>query len=188
MRSDHQKRIDEFMRLANQDLPAKPTVPTSSVAVLRAAIMFEELLETIEQGLGCDVLVRVGDQVLTLPLASISFASMRPPDLEQIADGVADISVTAIGTASACGIAMEPILEEVDASNLRKFELPKCPRCDREMIHESDGAYTCQDHTTEGAVGPYKRADGKWVKAPDFVGPDIDRCLREQQDGGGLQA
>ena len=46
-RSEHQQRVDEFMRLAKQNLPAVPTEPSEEVRLLRAKLIFEEAVETI---------------------------------------------------------------------------------------------------------------------------------------------
>jgi predicted HAD superfamily Cof-like phosphohydrolase len=46
----------------------------------------------------------------------------HPPDLVEIADGCADISVVTIGTLVACGIPDKGLLELVDDNNLNKFK------------------------------------------------------------------
>ena len=142
MRSEHQKRIDLFMHHAGQAMPALPCVPSAEVRLLRAALIIEEALETID-ALGFCVETMINDfrQEMTKP---ILIAHDRGPNLEQIADGCADLSVVTIGTLSACGIDDIPLLAEVDESNLRKF-----------------------------GEGAYKREDGKWMKPPDWQPPDI---------------
>ena len=82
---------------------------------------------------------------------ALFFRSDGDADLVAIADGCADISVVTIGTLSACGISDNPILTEVDKNNLTKF-----------------------------GPGSYRREDGKWMKPPDFVGPDLVKVLKEQ--------
>lgn len=68
----------------------------------------------------------------------------KDPDIEGIIDGCADLSVVTIGTLAALGVDDEPVLKEVDEANLRKF-----------------------------GPGSYRREDGKWMKPPDFVPPDV---------------
>lgn len=75
----------------------------------------------------------------------------KPPDLVLAADGLADIVVVTCGAAVALGIELGPITAEVIAANRRKF-----------------------------AAGASMRADGKFVKPPDFVPPDIAGALRRQ--------
>lgn len=156
MKTEHQQRVEKFMRLAGQEIPDKPTIPSEEVRLLRARLILEEALETITLGLGFRVRAK-GDPDCLLDLirrdlmAFDSRPEIAPPDLEQIADGCADLSVVSIGTLSACGIADDPILLEVDESNLRKF-----------------------------GPGGRLREDGKWIKPDDWEPPKIAERLREQ--------
>ena len=76
-------------------------------------------------------------------------------DLEGVVDGCADISVVTIGTLIAFGVEDEPVLAEVDQANLRKF-----------------------------GPGSYTRADGKWIKPPDWQPPDILGVLSSRSNRG----
>ena len=144
----HQLRIEEFMRRAEQGLPSAPCIPDAEVRLLRAKLIFEEAMETIE-ALGVDIMlnprvVQYDNAPLTEGMYVLEVNPHRKPDLVLIADGCADVSVVTIGTLSACGIEDSPLLEEVDRSNLAKF-----------------------------GPGGYKREDGKWIKPTDWVPPDI---------------
>lgn len=150
MKTEHQRRIEEFMRLAGQDLPLHPVIPSAEVRFLRASIILEEALETIE-ALGMEVGTGVGAEFVPTPHLVVRASDKLKPNLIEIADGCADTSVVTIGTLSACGIADNQLLMEVDASNLRKFGL-----------------------------GSYRRADGKWMKSNTWTPPDILRVLKEQ--------
>jgi len=79
------------------------------------------------------------------------FDISHEPDLIEIADGCADISVVTIGTLSACGIDAEPLLELVDRNNLAKF-----------------------------GPGHSRREDGKLIKPPGHKPPDIAGLLESQ--------
>ncbi len=107
LRSEHQLSVDEFMRLAKQDLPQKPTLPAENVLKLRAKLILEECLETIA-ALG----FRVEDGLLV---------SSGPPNLVEIVDGCCDIAVVTTGTLSACGIPDLPFQRAVNENNLAKF-------------------------------------------------------------------
>lgn len=161
MKTAHQERIEEFMRLAGQELPATPCIPSEEVRLLRARLILEEALETID-ALGV---------VLRAPSAACSYNDgvtlddfefdpylivngkevAKEPNLVEIADGCADISVVTIGTLSACGIADYDLLRVVDDSNLAKF-----------------------------TGDAHHRDDGKWIKPSDWKPPDIVGVLNMQ--------
>jgi len=106
-------------------------MPSVEVRQLRANLILEEALETIT-ALGFTV---QKDEVTNQlrPFAA------HTPNIVEVVDGCADISVVTIGTLSAFGVGDMPILEAVDTANLGKF-----------------------------GPGSYKREDGKWVKTARF--------------------
>lgn len=157
MQTDHQKRIEKFMRGAKQDLPPKPTIPDEKVRRLRARLILEEALETVHS-LGFAPSIGHYDSerqhwVVSEPVHMINIM-LEPHDelisLRGIADGCADISVVTIGTLSACGIKDQPLLEEVDRNNQAKV-----------------------DH---GTIDEY----GKLIKREGHQPPDIGKILKEQ--------
>jgi len=154
MRSKHQSLVNQFMRKAQQDLPSTPCIPSEEVRLLRAKLIYEESLETI-RGLGVDIFGPSASIALTDDEAedymTFKISKQRDPDIVEIADGCADIKVVTTGTLSACGIQDEPIQDEVDRANLRKF-----------------------------APGGHRREDGKWIKPPNWQPPDIIGKLKEQ--------
>ncbi len=160
MKSVHQERVEEFMEKAGQEIPQTPTIPDEKTRILRAKLIMEEALETIK-GLGVAICVddRVPyekEEVFECPLRfewlifTTEMTSCRP-NLIEIADGCADISVVTIGTLSACGISDISLLEEVDESNLRKF-----------------------------GSGGHLREDGKYIKPDDWQPPNIQGVLVSQ--------
>jgi predicted HAD superfamily Cof-like phosphohydrolase len=152
MPTPHFIRIREFMQKAGQETPGQPTPPSAAIRVLRAKLILEEALETVE-ALGVDVRVSGGgaSHISLVDDPEMIFEVVREPDLEGVVDGCADISVVTIGTLVAFGVDDEPILEEVDSANLRKF-----------------------------AAGSYVRDDGKWMKPPDWRKPDILGVVERQ--------
>lgn len=109
-KSVHQLRIEEFMIAGEQEVPGKPVVPSREVRRLRAKLVLEEALELAE-ALGCFAEV-VGK--------AVTVHASLPCDLVRVADGCADLSVVTLGTLSACGIADNGVLSEVDSNNLTK--------------------------------------------------------------------
>ncbi|PIQ63942.1 MAG: hypothetical protein COV99_00105 [Bacteroidetes bacterium CG12_big_fil_rev_8_21_14_0_65_60_17] len=139
MPTPHYERIKEFMQKAGQDTPEGAVRPPDETRVLRAKLILEEALETVE-ALG----VRVASKGAPLTEEGLSYEADDAFDLEMVVDGCADISVVTIGTLIAIGVDDEPVLEEVDEANLRKF-----------------------------ADGGYRREDGKWMKPAAWQAPDI---------------
>ena len=117
--SDHQRRVSAFMRGAGQAVPDGVTVPDVETRRLRARLILEEALETIE-GLGFDV--EMPDGVNYVCMANARFESRYPWDLVQVIDGCCDLSVVLQGTLIACGLPDTPFIEEVDAKNLAKLD------------------------------------------------------------------
>lgn len=114
--STHMMRILKFMQLAEQEIPDAPCIPSAEVRLLRAKLIMEEALETIE-ALG----VKADCEGCQISMNGIEFYTHGEPDLVEIVDGVCDISVVSLGTLLACGCTDLPFLHEVDESNLRKF-------------------------------------------------------------------
>lgn len=137
------------MHHAGQETPAAPTIPDEETRVLRAKLILEEALETVKAlGVGVRVTTDDGREVDFHHVDHLDFFPAGDVDLEGVVDGCADISVVTVGTLIAFGVDDEPVLEEVDMANLRKF-----------------------------APGSYRRDDGKWMKPPGWTPPDIPGVL-----------
>ncbi len=135
--TQHYCRVTEFMQLARQCPPIVGTavMPNEATRLLRARLIYEEAMETVH-ALGCSVNSQ-GEVV-----------GGSEPDLVEIIDGCADVSVVTIGTLIACGVPDESLLKLVDENNLAKFG----PGCSF-------------------------REDGKVVKPPGHTPPDIGGFL-----------
>ena len=151
MRSQHQKQVDQFMRLAQQDVPRSVTIPSEEVRLLRVKLTFEECLEKLS-ALG--VTMRFGSFEFHPGLESSgylcgwTFHITAECDIIEVVDACCDINVVSTGTLSAFGV--DDVLPQlaVNMSNLRKFDL-----------------------------GGHKRDDGKWIKPPLWQPPDIAGIL-----------
>lgn len=148
-----QLKVKEFMQKAGQELPTKPTIPSSKVRELRARLILEEALETIE-ALGFVVALHdVSDATIPIVNDEVSFYDIKKPNLVEIADGCADIQVVTLGTTLACGIDQEPVDDEVYRSNMSKF---------------LDGCYL--------------REDGKVMKSHLFSPANIAPIIEKQKE------
>lgn len=171
-KSRHQMRVERFMRRlgvasGNNQLHTLRSVPggtesegemTLGERKLRARLMLEEVLETINQGLGLEVAsLGSNSEYTSINIKFVTYNETAPVDLVALADGVCDIKVTATGTLSAAGIRDNMIQVIVDAANLKKF---------------SGDGHVASD------------GSGKWIKPTDFVAPDIEISieLTKQKD------
>lgn len=154
MRSRHQQRVDLFMLKAGQIVPEQVEMPPLEVRRLRAGLILEEALETIE-ALGFRVRIPCGQESHPLdPGFKVVMGLLQEeyaPDMGLIVDGCCDIKVVATGTLSALGV---PDLEHqrmVDVCNLAKF-----------------------------GPGGHSDSSGKWIKPPDWKAPKTGALLHEQ--------
>jgi len=148
----HYERVKEFMRLAKQTGPENISLPDSKTRFLRAKLILEEAMETV-RALGFNPYFIPGMATTGyLDIKNNIGFTEQEPNLVEILDGCADISVVTIGTLIACGCPDKPLLEEVDRSNLSKFS--------------TDYSF---------------REDGKLLKGKDFVPPDIRAIVNNNE-------
>lgn len=159
--SDHEQKVREFHQKGNQLISEKPTIPDEKTRILRAKLILEEALETIE-AMGVDVSVTerwcdgeyVDYRFITtnkIKEGTIVFEIETDCDLVAVADGCADLKVVTTGTQLAFGIPIDETQEAVDDSNLAKFK----------------GDYSI-------------REDGKLIKPSDWKAPDLEKILIEK--------
>jgi len=151
--TEHAHRVHALMLRAKQTTPTTPTMPDEKTRLLRAKLIMEEALETVK-ALGVAVRVGAKDDPRAYffdSMLGLELIRHGEPDLVGIVDGCADVSVVTIGTLLACGVEDKPVLEAVDTNNLGKF-----------------------------GPGHSYREDGKLIKPPGHLPPDIDACLRLQ--------
>ena len=153
--SMHYKRVREFMIKAQQKVRDTPEILTEEERLLRAKLIFEECMETINLGLGVDIgtMYNDPDEGPTYVEYSphnqfIEFSIERPMDLIETIDGCADIKVVTTGTLVAMGVPDAPIQLEVDNNNLAKF-----------------------------GPGGYRDESGKWIKPPNHQPPNLQGVL-----------
>lgn len=120
LRTEHQLDVEDFMRSAGYALPLYPMVPPEDVRKLRARLILEEALETIE-ALGFEISTSRADGGL-----EADYIRWTPTndgcDIIEVVDGCCDISVVTTGTLSAFGVADYAMLAEVDRTNFMKIE------------------------------------------------------------------
>lgn len=119
--SECQQRTEIFMNASGQTIRSRPGTPDERDRLLRANLILEEALETID-GLGCQVLdftnTRISPKSPDLRVEVLPDGAF---DLEAAIDGCIDLIVVATGTLSTIGVDDKPHQEEVDNANLRKI-------------------------------------------------------------------
>lgn len=105
------------MKLAKQEVPSRPTIPSDEICRLRASLILEECLEFIE-AIGCEVLV---EGTFTLNKANHSIISVKDPDMVESLDAICDINVINTGSLLALGFSGDKLQKIVDDNNLEKF-------------------------------------------------------------------
>ena len=156
-RSPHQQRVDEFMLKAGQKVPLSPEMPDAETRLLRARLILEEAMETIELGLGVNILIEPcttpgPSRPYRIDFKNLSFSADRKPDLGELVDGCCDLTVVTTGTLSAAGVADQLPQFLVDQNNLDKF----------------------------GPGGRRHPETGKWIKPPGHKPPDIAGAIAAQ--------
>ncbi len=153
MKSKHQQSVESFMRLAEQDVPESPTVPSVEVRLLRAKIILEEALETIIDGLGIQPFLKSSFGLHAITSDPIHLFTASEFNMSETIDGCCDLAVVTTGTLLAIGVPDEPFQDAVNENNLAKF-----------------------------GPGGHRRDDGKWVKPPGHKPPDISGILASLKD------
>lgn len=130
----HYRRVRAFMRglhagrnAARQaagapllpDMPAAPADPGPALRLLRARLLQEEVMETLD-GLGVQLRIDPTNIGAVLHFDDLRFVDLGTFDPVAVADGCADVSVVAVGTLVECGIKDAPVLRLVDDNNAAK--------------------------------------------------------------------
>ncbi len=122
------------MLLAKQECPTTPTLPSEDVRRLRAKLILEEALETVE-ALGFTGYARFTETGKGItPHEVFLHPHSKGPNLEEVIDGCCDVSVVTMGTLIACGIPDDLPLLMVDENNLAKFGPGHSIRADGKLI------------------------------------------------------
>jgi predicted HAD superfamily Cof-like phosphohydrolase len=162
-KSEHYQNVLRFMLGAGQVDGAAfccgPALPQSEVRLLRARLIYEEAMETINAlGVVVQVDTAWGATRLNQPepvwgLTPVTVIDAgHGADLTKVVDGCCDVMVVTTGTLIACGVTDRSALDEVDRSNLAKLD---------------------------GDIR--RREDGKVLKPPGWQPPDLKAVLRRQQ-------
>jgi predicted HAD superfamily Cof-like phosphohydrolase len=174
----YQQKVTEFMTVFGQDCPSKPTVPDMQTRILRVKLLLEEVLELTEAS-GLKIVDSLGFEFSKKLLTDkdgvqIVENSDTKPDLVEIADAIADISYVNYGAASAYGIDIEPVEEEVHRSNMTKLFTKE------ETFELNPTFYTVKSVNISEKGYLVKNNDGKVQKSPSYTPANIKLIIDQQ--------
>lgn len=113
--AQHIEAVKNFMVGAKQTTRNEVSDPSSEELILRAKLIFEEALETIN-ALGVSLYIEIGSN-------SITFRHDHEYDPLGVLDGICDTYVVNTGTLHTCGLSevFQEALSRVDSNNLSKI-------------------------------------------------------------------
>jgi len=134
MKTPHQKRVEQFMKLAKQEVPSKLTIPSDEICRLRASLLFEECLEQIE-ALGCQI---IAERTFEVGKKNTTVVTIGEPDLIECLDAICDVNVINTGTLLSFGLEGDELQKIVDDNNLEKFGEGHSWRSDGKLVKPPD--------------------------------------------------
>lgn len=153
MKSENQVNVEKLLSGIGHPLPSKPALPSKKLLMLYARLLMEEALEYVKAA-GIDICVDyVNDDWEDSPITFDDLVfeeNSYGPDFVDVADGLGDVIVIATGGLSLCGIADQPLLNEISANNLAKL-----------------------------ANGKKDPVTGKFIKPQNHPRPDIEAVLKD---------
>lgn len=120
----YQQMVQQFHEKAGITINHRPTIPNEKDCALRYNLIKEELMELAH--------------------------GLTSKDTTEVADAIGDLLYVVLGTAVTCGIDIQPVFEEIHASNMTKF------------------------------IDGYRREDGKWMKGPSYTPANIKPIIDQQ--------
>jgi predicted HAD superfamily Cof-like phosphohydrolase len=174
----YQEKVTEFMKTFGQDCPARPVVPDLQTRILRVRLLLEEVLELTEAS-GLKIIDSMGfefNKSLLNGEDSIQIVENTElkPDLVEVADAIADISYVNYGAASAYGIDIAPVENEVHSSNMTKLFTKD------EAVTLNPEFYSSKIVNDKDKCVLVKDSNGKVQKSPSYAKANISSIIDSQ--------
>jgi predicted HAD superfamily Cof-like phosphohydrolase len=174
----YQEKVTEFMKTFGQDCPDTPTIPDLKTRILRVKLLLEEILELTEAS-GLKIVDSLGFEFSKSLLSAKDGVDVveditKVVNLTEIADAIADISYVNYGAASAYGINIAPIEDEVHSSNMTKLFTKD------ETLKLNAQDFTFKTVNDKEKCVLVKNKDGKVQKSPSYVPANVDRLVYNQ--------
>ncbi len=174
------QQVHEFMTTFGQEVPAKPCIPSLDIRKLRAKLILEEALETID-ALGFNIVKNSSrgkrwNEWIPETVKDLSVEeSSKEPNLTSLIDGLCDLDyVSRCGTAIACGITEEVLNKaqnEVHRSNMSKLWTQK------EIDALAPCLYSYEKISNNEHCYLVKNPDGKVIKSPSYSPANLEQFL-----------
>ena len=174
----YQEKVTEFMKTFGQDCPTRPIVPDLQTRILRVRLLLEEVLELTEAS-GLKIIDSMGfefNKSLLNGEDSIQIVENTElkPDLVEVADAIADISYVNYGAASAYGIDIAPVENEVHSSNMTKLFTKD------EAATLNPTFYSSKIVNDKDKCVLVKDSNGKVQKSPSYAKANISSIIDSQ--------
>jgi len=174
----YQEKVTQFMKTFGQDCPLRPVIPDLQTRILRVRLLLEEVLELTEAsglkivdslGFVFDKKLLSGDNGIQI----VENAEVKP-DIVEVADAIADISYVNYGAASAYGIDISPVEEEVHSSNMTKLFTKD------EATILNPAFYSSKIVNDKDKCVLVKDSNGKVQKSPSYAKANISAIIDAQ--------
>jgi len=179
-----QTQVAQWMIKFGQEVRLNPVIPPLEERKLRAKLILEEALETcislgVEMFSSYGVSVDLRELLAWVKMPETYWNAGGTPEINTIADGIADSLVVQLGTAVACGIDITPVFDEVMRSNWSKLWTIRevLDRWPTEAPMHAEGFTAVMVSDDKALV---KDKDGKVIKSPSYSPANVEAVLKAQ--------
>lgn len=161
----------DFMRAFKQEVPSWVIEPTINVRKMRARLILEEALETIE-AMGLAPRTIKGEFLIADEVKHYTYVNEKHPELDKVLDSIVDLDVVNKGTAIAFGFSEELLQKAEKAvyeSNMSKLWSYRSSK------PEHTSSFCFYDNGNPRFI--VTDATGKVIKPPTYKVPDIKKLI-----------
>lgn len=175
-----QERINNFNRAFGREVNTRVKQLTVTERLLLGKLLFEEVVEYVEKGLGLSIQIEQSSAVEIKGSVSnylmIEHEEGAVYDPIESADGLGDVVVVAYHNAAIHGFDLDKVVEEIDDSNMSKLDdegNPIINICEWATVDDP-----CHHEESEQCtlIDPTKPL-GKILKSANFRVPDIEGTI-----------
>ena len=165
--------VRQFMQKFKQPTPRHPIAPNKELLLLRATLIVEEMLETLD---GMGISIYVGDtKICNDAKCRLEWTGLYDP--VATADGLIDLDYVVLGAFHAFGLPYNSLFQEVHRSNMSKLWTNE--EITAVQLHEFNVSMILNEPWDGERMYLVTNSDGKVVKSPSYspanLAPIIER-------------